>query len=728
MATKWKSIVRQLLLWAAVIAILATTVLSCKEAIDVAEHVRSLEESTPQINYDLEEAVTRDVSFEDSKTYQSLCQFVMGYYAGEVLMEEGIIKVDDEHEYLEPEEQLVERATVTAKIHYKKDAKKKDQTFSYHKGKYEEVKDSADTAPNRVSNTYYARCVQGKDVEGYWNEETQKSENRTYYYMEGNIFSDARMAKLLREGAYYTSLKKKTDIDCIEMKIIMDPELVAETYNHWVDWKALVKNDIRYFEIYAAIMLISCLLILICASPKDRTRVGSWVDSIYLEIHWFIFFVFFCCSVGCAVAGVASWDEGLTENFMELAVFGMLVFELAGLYMIISGVRKLKDHYYFRSSIVYKLAAGTGNVIKNQTRQWNELRGKEASTLRIREKELKRKRNTLILYAVGVVAVTFLFLCLVGVDGAFFLLGVAFVVPMLWLFVRLFKDYRMSIQDMLDFEKVLLQIDEIASGDLDAKTDIGEESLYYAATKNLEGIGQGLENSMQEQMKSERMKVDLITNVSHDLKTPLTSIIGYIDLLSKDETLSEESRDYVSILEKKSERLRNIVTDLFDLAKSTSGNVDLNLTSIDFRRLVQQTLAEMSDTIEESGFAIVEKYDAEPTMIMADADRMYRVIQNIMDNALKYSLTGSRIFVSLKDIGTDEIRLEVINTASYQMDFDEEEITERFRRGDEARSTEGSGLGLSIADSFTKLSGGNLEVHTRGDQFVVEITFKKIMK
>ncbi len=722
MATKWKSIVRQIILWAAVVAIMATTLLGVREGLHIAQTEENFyQQNQGMVNYNIDE-LFKKTEFRDSYAFRSLCDEMMGYYMDDILWTEKVLNRDEGHAWSEERKEIAKRATVTGKIYYTKASKKKTKEIAFQKGQYKEVEEALNTFPN----TYYARVLQEQEVEdeededGHWNP-------HKYYYMETTTFYDEEMTKTFSDGPYTERIKSKSDVEKIELKIILDPELVLSVQNDWETWTNLLKHDILLYETYFGIILAACVLILICASPKDRTKVGVWVDRIYLEIHWILFLGFFFASLGCVALGFAAWAEGLTHNFVQLSYIGMLVTEFLGLYLIISAIRKLKDHYYFRSSIAYKLVAKTFSVIGNQTKQWNELRSKEASTLRIREKELKRKKRTLIVYAVMIAVMAILFLALIDYDGIFFFFGVLFETPMIWIFLRLFKDYRMSIQDMLDFEKVLLQIDEIAGGDLNAKTDIGEESLYYAATTNLEGIGQGLENSMKEQLKSERMKVDLITNVSHDLKTPLTSIIGYIDLLSKDETLSEESRDYVSILEKKSDRLRNIVTDLFDLAKTTSGNVDVNLREIDLRRLTQQTLAEMGDAIEESGFAIVEKYESENATIKADADRMYRVIQNVMDNALKYSLKGSRIYVTLKDVENDQIKLEVINTASYQMDFDEAEITERFRRGDEARSTEGSGLGLSIADSFTTLSGGHLEVHTTGDQFMVEITFDKIM-
>lgn len=240
--------------------------------------------------------------------------------------------------------------------------------------------------------------------------------------------------------------------------------------------------------------------------------------------------------------------------------------------------------------------------------------------------------------------------------------------------------------------------------------------------KTFEEINAGFNESLEEQMKSERMKVALITNVSHDLKTPLTSIISYIDLLSKEEDLSESARDYVGILSDKSNRLKQIVSDLFDLAKSTSGNIHLDLETLDIKRLIEQTLGDMEDKIEQSGFQIKTNLPEKSMNIRSDGKRLYRVFQNILDNALKYSLEGTRIYVDLKESNGKAIAT-IKNIAGYEMDFTEEEILQRFNRGDKSRSSDGSGLGLSIAQSFTNVCGGDFMIDIDGDLFKVMISF-----
>lgn len=273
-----------------------------------------------------------------------------------------------------------------------------------------------------------------------------------------------------------------------------------------------------------------------------------------------------------------------------------------------------------------------------------------------------------------------------------------------------------------DVEILVEHIDQIYSGNLEYKSTMRKKSLLYDSSKKLENIGEGLQKSVEHQIKNEKMKMDLITNVSHDLKTPLTSIISYIDLLSKEKNISEEERDYIRILAQKSDSLKNIVADLFDLAKVTSGNSEIELEEIDMHKLIIQTLADMEDKIDSSKYTIKTVLPDLPAYVLSDGKKMYRVFQNIIDNALKYSLVGTRIFI-VSEIVNNKVNISIKNTASYEMNFTEDEILERFSRGDKSRTTEGNGLGLSIAQSFTQACGGQFKILIDGDQFKVNISF-----
>jgi signal transduction histidine kinase len=280
-----------------------------------------------------------------------------------------------------------------------------------------------------------------------------------------------------------------------------------------------------------------------------------------------------------------------------------------------------------------------------------------------------------------------------------------------------------NAKTFMQMEKICDQVYEIFSGNLEYNPGLPPGGQLYATQNQLLDIGGGMEKAMTQKLSSERMKVALITNVSHDLKTPLTSIISYIDLLSREDSLTPEARDFVAILQNKSARLKSIIEDLFDLAKTTSGDdSSLHVEQLDLRRLTEQTLADMEDKIAGSNRAVRPRLPEEPVAIMADGGKLYRVMQNILDNALKYSMVGTRVYIDLAIDGRDA-RLSVANTAGYEMGFTAEEVLERFARGDASRSPEGSGLGLSIADGFVKAMGGALQLSIDGDQFKVTLRF-----
>ncbi len=246
--------------------------------------------------------------------------------------------------------------------------------------------------------------------------------------------------------------------------------------------------------------------------------------------------------------------------------------------------------------------------------------------------------------------------------------------------------------------------------------------LLKANQKDFDEIQLGHDSNISEKIKTERLKVDLITNVSHDLKTPLTSIISYIELLGKEDDLSPAARDYLQILSQKSQRLSTIVSDLLDLSKASSGNMPLNIEKLDLKRLCEQTLADMDDRIKAAPLDFKLKLATEPLFIEADGKKLYRVLQNLIDNALKYSLAGSRVYI---DLWAENNRAKMIikNTAAYEMDFDAEEIAQRFTRADKSRSSEGNGLGLAIAATFCQNFQGNFDLEIDGDLFKVKLDF-----
>ena len=237
----------------------------------------------------------------------------------------------------------------------------------------------------------------------------------------------------------------------------------------------------------------------------------------------------------------------------------------------------------------------------------------------------------------------------------------------------------------------------------------------------LNGIKENLKEQRRNIEETEQRKNDIIVYLAHDLKTPLTSIVSYIDLLEQEKNLPEHVKDYIRILGEKSERLKNIVQDVFEVSKAASGQLPVHLEELDFGKLLRQTLADMNIQIEKSELTLRTTIPEEPVLIQADGQRLYRVFQNLIQNALQYSLKGSRVYLTLTT-QDGKACASVKNISAAELDTNTD-FTERFVRGDTSRSDGGNGLGLSIAKSFTEACGGELQVKAEADLFVASVIF-----
>lgn len=250
-----------------------------------------------------------------------------------------------------------------------------------------------------------------------------------------------------------------------------------------------------------------------------------------------------------------------------------------------------------------------------------------------------------------------------------------------------------------------------------------EQSTFYHWACILEDIKKEATRAVEQKIKGEKMKVELITNISHDLKTPLTSIVNYLELIKK-EAVSDDINDYIELISTKVFKLKEMIESLFDLSKTATGNAEFKMETMDMNRLVEQILADMQNLVQDSQQIWKIDLSEMEVLFVADSNAMYQVCQNLFVNALKYSLEGTRVFITTKQ-EQDKVKLQIINTANYQMNFTAEDIVERFVRGDLARTTEGNGLGLAIAKTYTEACHGTFDLEVRGDQFYIELTFQK---
>ena len=329
--------------------------------------------------------------------------------------------------------------------------------------------------------------------------------------------------------------------------------------------------------------------------------------------------------------------------------------------------------------------------------------------------DLREKNNKLIIKLLAINAVILLIITSIWFFG----------IPVVILYsVILFFIIRKYVDKISEkYSKLREVTSKIAEGNLDVKIeeDLG---LFEPFKGDLEKIQCGFKKAVDEEVKSQRMKTDLISNVSHDLKTPLTAIITYADLL-KDENLSDEKRkQYIETLDRKAQRLQVLIENLFEVSKATSGNITLNIENVDVVSLMKQTLFELEDKLEEASLLVRKNMPKERVILPLDSQRTFRVFENLIINITKYAMPNTRVFIDIIE-NEDDVAIIMKNMAAEEITFNVDTIAERFVRGDESRNTEGSGLGLAIAKSFVELQGGTFNISVDGDLFKVKIVFVK---
>lgn len=352
----------------------------------------------------------------------------------------------------------------------------------------------------------------------------------------------------------------------------------------------------------------------------------------------------------------------------------------------------------------------------------------EAASLQLPLQKRMLRYNLPVIIIEGILAVTaaafFLLFLICGAEDylGFWLVAAVFFLILVILILIEGKDAEKKKQLAGEIELLIAQIKSVHDGNLTKEMELLQDKDLAEAVKNLNDIQQGMNSAVTERVKSETMKVELVSNVSHDIKTPLTSIISYVDLLKQEEKLPDYVKEYIGILDRKSQRLKEMVQDVFEISKAASGQLPMKIEALDLGRLLEQTLADMAEKIEKSSMIFKIEIPEQPVMILGDGQRLYRVFQNLLQNAMKYSLEGSRIYVTLK---TEDSFAEtsIKNTSKYELS-DTVDFTGRFTRGDESRTDGGSGLGLSIAKSFTEACGGTLTVETIADLFAVTVKFQ----
>lgn len=486
------------------------------------------------------------------------------------------------------------------------------------------------------------------------------------------------------------------DIDNISVYAALDDDYAENLKAEWLAGKNKFLNIC--YALTAMLLLAFALLVylvVVCGKASDGEKITNRFDCVWSEIS--LFFVVIS-------ALTPLYDIIIVKEIFydfDIGLIAVLLFNVVMVFFFLlfflSAVRNIKNRVFLKRFLVYKIAVCFKNTCKKIALGLKMSDGGAAFS---------------VMFFIYTAAVGLFGVMLPSFPPAF-LFAVGLFAFVLWVGVMRFRD----------LEKIKSGVDTIKNGNpLYKITDI-KCSDYLSLAESINEIGNGIEKSAEDKLKAERMKTELITNVSHDLKTPLTSIINYINLLLKVENMPSEALDYLKIAEQKSIRLKNLTSDLFDISKVQSGNESLDLKLLNAEVLIQQSMAENESEIDESGIVFcvnVEKGLA----FTADGKKMSRVTDNLINNIVKYSQKGTRAFINGYSRGNVAV-LEFKNISSYPLDFDREEITERFVRGDRSRTEEGNGLGLAIAKSYTEACGGNFEIVTDGDLFKAVLKFEK---
>nr|WP_314276824.1 HAMP domain-containing sensor histidine kinase [uncultured Peptostreptococcus sp.] len=330
-------------------------------------------------------------------------------------------------------------------------------------------------------------------------------------------------------------------------------------------------------------------------------------------------------------------------------------------------------------------------------------------------------------------------LCILGIViislGSFFLILTGFVASYtIWItiiliyyisFIIFIKVVLREIKDSeQDYKSLFCLTENIANGNLDVDIMRQNVGIYEELKRQLVSIQEAYKKTVEDEIKSQKLKSELISNVSHDLKTPLTSIISYSDLLKSEKDLSPKSREYIDTISRKSERLKILIDDMFEISKAQSGSITLDLNNIDVVELIKQCIWEVEDRFSERNLVLRTKFPDKKIIVYLDGEKTYRIFENLLINMVKYAMTASRVYIEVEE-SDKEVSIVFKNISESEIDYDRDEITERFRRGDKSRNTEGSGLGLSIAKSYAQVQGGDLNIDLDGDLFKAIVIFKK---
>ena len=481
--------------------------------------------------------------------------------------------------------------------------------------------------------------------------------------------------------------------------------------------QTLAAKDRIYFEAYytnllvenrntliwlTAVLFVLCLalvIFLLCAAGHKEGVEGihlNWVDRIPLDLYLAL-----ALAIGSCVLMLGIDATGV--DFVPAAILLAILLALAVL-LVMSVLMTLSTRFksgaFWKNTIVYRclrLLFRIGKGLKDG--------------LSYCAKHLHLYWQAGLIFA-GVTLLEFLVVAAFGSES----------ICVIWFLAKLVET-PLLVLILISLQKLKAGGEALAEGNLNASVDLRH---MYGVLKhhgeNLNSIAQGMQKAVQQQLKSERFRTDLITNVSHDIKTPLTSIVNYVDLLKKEDVQPEKAKEYIAVLDRQSARLKKLTEDLVEASKASSGTLPVHLEAVDVNVLLSQVSGEYQSRFELCKLEPIVKLSSEDPQILADGKLLWRVFDNLLSNICKYAMPGTRVYFT-SEVQDGRVSISFKNISNYPLDITADELLERFVRGDSSRSTEGSGLGLSIAQSLTGLQKGTFDLVVDGDLFKANLSF-----
>lgn len=549
-----------------------------------------------------------------------------------------------------------------------------------------------------------------------------KNVNEDYYYddyHEEEYYIISMLSKKFDEKGFDIFLKLNDDA-----KTMQEGDAYYKMQKSYEKQLASVEAMRTCTYVYFSLFVLMALLLCVLAGKLDEQGKikKAKIDRIYNDIH---FIVTAGLLVSCAVLILEAGDEFVNvynssfENQAIIIGISVLAAAFAAVQIewLMSAVRHARCNTFFRHTLLYIMLIKNAKRFKNICKKvWHNIK---SFFMFEKTKSLKTRMFKIIAcYAGANVLLAFFFGMIASSSNDFLAFVVAFIIVVLNLSIMVLVQK--SIKALDDIMEALIKAE---NGEFDVHINIYSMPLYLQDfAKHILSLRDGIKIAVDEAIKGERMKAELITNVSHDLKTPLTSIVTYVDLLKHCELQDETATSYVKVLEEKAERLKKLIEDLVEASKVSTGNVKLNITKVNLNELAVQLTGENEEELTALGIEMRVSTPNSAPIVQADSQKAYRAIDNLFSNIRKYAMPGTRVYV---DVATDEKYgiISVKNISKNALDVPVEQLTQRFVRGDAARTSEGSGLGLSIADNLVTLQNGAFKIEMDGDLFKATVKF-----